>query len=75
MEPKQPHPSSRPSQAITDVLSPTLMPDPDHTPDDTLDEPPAPYRPPRPAPPYHHIDACRDAINAARQAKAKRGHA
>jgi len=70
MEPKQPHPSSRPSQVITDVLSPTLMPTPEPDPDDTHDdEPPAPYRPPRPAPPYHHIDACRDAIAAARTRK------
>lgn len=48
---------------------PTPAPDPD---DALLDEPPAPYRPPRPAPPYQHIDACRDAINAARTRKSAR---
>ena len=47
---------------------------PDPTDDDALldDGPPAPYRPPRPAPPYHHIDACRDAIAAARTRKSAR---
>ena len=56
---------------ITDVLSPSVMPTPEPDPDDTLldDGPPAPYRPPRPAPLYEHIDACRDAIAAARTRK------
>ena len=65
----------RPPQAIAHVLSPTVMPAPDPDPDDALLDQPTPYQPPRPAPPYDAIDACRDAINNARQAKAKRGHA
>jgi len=51
------------------------MPTPPPDPDDALLDQPTPYQPPRPAPPYDAIDACRDAINNARQAKAKRGHA
>ena len=66
----------RPSQAIANVVSPTMMPAPDPDPDDALLDQPTPYRAPLPnTPPYAHIDACRDAINNARQAKAKRGHA
>ena len=66
----------RPPQGITSVLSPTVMPAPDPDPDDALLDGPTPYRAPLPnTPPYAHIDACRDAINNARQAKAKRGHA
>ena len=53
-----------------------MMPAPDPDPDDALLDHPTPYRPPPPStPPYAHIDACRAAINNARQAKAKRGHA
>lgn len=59
----------RPSQAIANVVSPTMMPAPDPDPDDALLDHPTPYRPPRPAPPYEHIDACRDAIAAARTRK------
>ena len=46
------------------------MPTPPPDPDDALLDGPTPYRPPLPnTPPYAHIDACRDAIAAARTRK------